>query len=165
VFEAIAMLQHEGYDIDLAVAAMSGRAELAEHWRKETQLAKDTVQLLPTLSDAELRQAYTQADIHCMPSTGEGFGIPVIEAARCGTPNVLSPLPVFRELVGDDAIYTSSLKAESIAQGISECLESDTCAMVQRAQRRAEAFLFNSVDSRRAAPALQVIAQMAVSRR
>jgi glycosyltransferase involved in cell wall biosynthesis len=165
VFEAIAMLQHEGYDVDLAVAAMSGRAELAEHWRKETRLAKDAFQLLPALSDAELRQAYAQADIHCMPSTGEGFGIPVIEAARCGTPNVLSPLPVFRELIGDDAIYTGSLQAKSIAQGIRECLKSDTRAMVQRAQKRAEEFLFESVDSRHATPALQVIAQMAASRR
>ncbi len=165
LFEATAILRRKGHDVHLAVAAMSGRAELVELWRQETQLAKGALDVLPPLSDSELLQAYAETDVHCMPSTGEGFGIPVIEAARCGTPNVLSPLPVFRELIGDGAIYTSSLRAEDIAHGICECLASDTRAMVERARRRTEAFLFESVDSNQAAPALQAIGDMALSRR
>jgi glycosyltransferase involved in cell wall biosynthesis len=40
-----------------------------------------------------------------MPSFAEGFGLPVIEALRCGTPVIATDLAVYREVVGDIPDY------------------------------------------------------------
>ena len=45
-----------------------------------------TVQFLGEINEAELADHYRMADLFVMPSTGEGFGIVFLEAARCGIP-------------------------------------------------------------------------------
>lgn len=164
VLRAVALLNRRGFNVHLELAAMSERRDLVERWRQEAQLSAGSLTILPQLSDAELRLVYARADAHCMPSTGEGFGIPVVEAARIGTPNVVSPIEVFRELIGEDAIFTASLDAESIADGLLRCLSSDVHPMTQRAMKQAGRFLFDSVHAVYAVPAFQKIASMVDSR-
>jgi glycosyltransferase involved in cell wall biosynthesis len=164
VFEAVSLLKRDGRDVHLMLAAMSAEAELVERWRREAGLSQEALTVLPLLSDEELKQVYAEAAIHCMPSTGEGFGIPVIEAARCGTANVLSPLPVFKELIGNDAIYIDSLGAESVARALAECLAADVGPIKERARDRTERFLFESVHSSDAIPVFRAIEEMALSR-
>ena len=43
---------------------------------------------------------YASLDVHLLSSYGEGFGIPVVEAAACGTPSIVSDGTAQRELVG-----------------------------------------------------------------
>jgi glycosyltransferase involved in cell wall biosynthesis len=54
-----------------------------------------------------LAAIYRQAILVLLPSDGEGFGLPVIEAMACGTPVVASDLSVLREVGGDAASYSS----------------------------------------------------------
>jgi len=165
VLRAVALLNERGAETHLVLAAMSGQLKLVEEWRQETQLTSAALTVLPSLSDEALRQVYAESDVHCMPSTGEGFGIPVIEAARCRIPNVLSPLPVFRELLGDHAIFADSLSAESIAEAIRKCMNSDLQEQTACARARSERFLFESVHRRDAVGALERIKDLAASRR
>jgi glycosyltransferase involved in cell wall biosynthesis len=165
VLKAIAILNRKGHAVHLVLASMSTNRALVEQWRQEVGLASDALNVLPSLSDAELKVAYADSDAHCMPSTGEGFGIPVIEAARAGVPNVLSSLPVFCEIMGEDAIYAESLQAETIASSILHCLQSDTQAMTRRARKRTDRYLFESVHRSDAVPALMAIEEMVASHR
>ncbi len=165
LLQAVAMLNQYDYNIHLHLAAMSDKSELVKSWCQQSRLDSKSVTILPPMSDEELHHEYAQADLHCMPSTGEGFGIPVIEAARCGTPNVLSPLSVFRELLGEDAIYAESLNAHAIARAIQQGLATDLREMVSRARQRSESFLFDSVHRQYAAPALSAVERMAASHR
>lgn len=53
------------------------------------------------LSQHLMAGLYTTADVLLMPSMGEGFGIPAIEAQACGTRVIVSNFSAQPELVGD----------------------------------------------------------------
>lgn len=45
---------------------------------------------------------YNMMDVHALPTGGEGFGIPTVEAMACGVPNVITNYTTGYELVGAD---------------------------------------------------------------
>jgi glycosyltransferase involved in cell wall biosynthesis len=157
VIGSIRILKSQGHRVQLLLAAMMHEKKLVHQWLREEHLTDKDVTILPRLTDEELMRLYLTADAHCMPSTGEGFGIPVIEAARCEVPNILSALPVFVELMGEDAIYLKGWSASDIAAAILTCLDSDNSMMISRARDRTDAFLFDVVHDRDAIPALTAI--------
>jgi len=69
-------------------------------------------------SEAELIWFYRQARALVFPSLAEGFGLPVVEAARFGCPLLLSDLPVFREIAPSGAIFFDPRNEESLAKKI-----------------------------------------------
>lgn len=52
------------------------------------------------LSDADVRSLYQMADALFFPSTGEGFGLPLVEAAAHRLPVFCSNIPAHREVLG-----------------------------------------------------------------
>ncbi len=56
-------------------------------------------------NEIQLYSLYKNAVAFIFPSYAEGFGIPVLEAMRAGTPALLSDIPVFKEIAGDSAAY------------------------------------------------------------
>jgi glycosyltransferase involved in cell wall biosynthesis len=60
---------------------------------------------LPMLERRVLAAAYRRATCVLLPSDSEGFGLPVLEAMACGTPVIVSDLPVLREVGGSAAYY------------------------------------------------------------
>jgi glycosyltransferase involved in cell wall biosynthesis len=80
-------------------AASSVRSEIA-------RLGLEDAVLLPGfVSDEALACLYSEATALVIPSLGEGFGLPAVEAAACGAPAILSDLPAHRESLGDAALY------------------------------------------------------------
>src|SRR3989344_4972024 len=71
------------------------------------QLAGDRVEFFKNLPRKELIRLLKQADIFCLPSVVEGFGIATIEAMACGLPAVLADIPVNREVTrnGQGAVF------------------------------------------------------------
>jgi len=51
-------------------------------------------------------------------SEGEGFGLPLIEAAQHGVPIIARDLPVFREVAGDGAYYFNGKDSEDVAGAV-----------------------------------------------
>jgi glycosyltransferase-like protein len=60
-----------------------------------------SVALLGRVPSAEMPTLYQAADALAYPSTREGFGLAVLEAATAGLPAVVSDLPVLREVLED----------------------------------------------------------------
>jgi glycosyltransferase involved in cell wall biosynthesis len=60
---------------------------------------------LPVLRPRVLAAVYRRAALTLLPSEREGFGLPLAESLRCGTPVVASDIPVLREVGGAAASY------------------------------------------------------------
>jgi glycosyltransferase involved in cell wall biosynthesis len=67
------------------------------------------------ISDDALACLYTAGSAAVVPSLSEGFGLPAVEAAACGTPVVLSDLAPHRETLGDAALFFAPRDARSLA--------------------------------------------------
>jgi GT2 family glycosyltransferase len=75
------------------------------------------------VSDEELGELYQNAYAMVLVSLAEGFGLPLVEAAACGTPHlVVSDIPVFRWICGDAAHYVEPSEVDSIADGLRQVL-------------------------------------------
>jgi glycosyltransferase involved in cell wall biosynthesis len=66
---------------------------------------RDSIVVMPNLTREVLAAVYRRATLVLLPSEREGFGLPVVEAMACGTPVVVSDLPVLHEVGGDAAVY------------------------------------------------------------
>jgi glycosyltransferase involved in cell wall biosynthesis len=73
---------------------------------------ESNVKLLDSVTDGELRWFYENCELLLAPSLTEGFGLPVVEAALCGSRVVCSNIPAFREVGGKSSHYFD-LHAES----------------------------------------------------
>lgn len=58
-----------------------------------------------SLTEVEIRALYSAADALFFPSTGEGFGLPLVEATAHRLPVWCSDLPVHREVLGHTAHF------------------------------------------------------------
>ena len=75
---------------------------------------------LSGVSDTYLDRLYEVADVLLAASEGEGFGLPLIEAAQRGVPIIARDLPVFREVAGEHAYYFPHDDAVELAAAIKE---------------------------------------------
>ena len=53
-------------------------------------------------------------------SEGEGFGLPLIEAAQHKLPIIARDIPVFREVAGEHAYYFNGLEPQALADAIKQ---------------------------------------------
>lgn len=88
---------------------------------RETEMdgaTDDRTVVLGYVSDEERWALLRDARLLLFPSFMEGFGLPIIEAFRVGTPVVASDTPIIRELYGDAVEYVDPHSVEDIARGI-----------------------------------------------
>jgi glycosyltransferase involved in cell wall biosynthesis len=70
------------------------------------------------VSDEEYDAVLRRATAIVTASLDEGFGIPVIEGMRVGTPAVISDIPIFREIGGEAAVYFDPTDDASIVDAV-----------------------------------------------
>ena len=66
----------------------------------------------------EKEALYAGADVFVFPSLYEGFGFPILEAARCGTPVVSSSSSSLPEVAGRAALLVDPLSVDEIAEAV-----------------------------------------------
>lgn len=69
-------------------------------------------------SDEDYFAALVDATALVTASLDEGFGIPVVEAMRVGTPVIVSDIPIFREIGADAALYVDPHEADAFARAV-----------------------------------------------
>lgn len=86
--------------------------------------------------ETAIGEFYQNADLFLFPSLLEGFGFPPLEAMACGTPALVSDIPVLREILGEAAFY-STPTAQDFAEKITQLIQSPN----QLAEKREEALV------------------------
>ncbi len=77
------------------------------------------------LSQTELQNAYSQADILLFCSTIEGFGMPILEAQTVGRVVITSPISSMPEVGGDAVCYADPFNVNDIRIAIDKVIEND----------------------------------------
>ena len=104
--------------------------------------AKDAVHFIGYVPDEDMPALYSTAELFVFPTLYEGFGIPVIEAQRCGTPVLTSNVSALPEVGGDGAAYVDPYDVKDIAQGMKELLQNEEWKqnLIERGSINAERF-------------------------
>jgi glycosyltransferase involved in cell wall biosynthesis len=92
---------------------------------KELKL-QDNVHLLSSINDGELSWLYQQCQSFIMPSSIEGFCLPLAEAMYSSCKVVCSDIPIFREIGSAECLYFSlqDNPIGNLAQAISQIIQS-----------------------------------------
>ena len=77
---------------------------------------RSRVHFLGQIGDEELATLYNAARFFVFPSLYEGFGLPPLEAMRCGTPVACSNTTSLPEVVGDAALTFDPLDDRQVAE-------------------------------------------------
>lgn len=90
---------------------------------------------LEDLGDEALAEIYASATCLIAASEGEGFGLPLVEAAQFGLPILARDIPVFREVGGRHAHFFRAGTAGELAQAIREWLAAFAAGIYERSDQ------------------------------
>lgn len=123
--QACELLWRSGVDINLVIVGHFGwlmesfAANLAKHEERKRRLF-----WIEDADDGELHAIYQASTLLLAASWGEGYGLPLIEAARHGLPVLARDLPVFREVMQQRATYFKASSAAELADALRDWLAS-----------------------------------------
>ncbi len=101
------------------------------------------VTALGAVSDGEMKALYENALCFAFPSRYEGFGLPPLEAMRCGCPVVASNAASLPEVCGDAALYMDPDDVEALRRHIGAYADSSELRDAYRARGAAQAARFS----------------------
>ena len=116
VWDAFEHLWKSGADVNLVIVGKQGWLvdDLCKKLRSHAEL-NQRLFWLEGISDEYLEKVYAASTCLVAASYGEGFGLPLIEAAQHGLPILARDIPVFREVAGDYAAYFNAETPNELA--------------------------------------------------
>lgn len=103
LIEAFSIVRREVPEALLMIGGCRGGAyEKAVKEQAEELGLSDAVEFFPFVGKTEKTQRLQSAWVNVLPSTKEGWGMSVLEAAACETPSVAYNVPGLRDAVRDD---------------------------------------------------------------
>lgn len=119
VLEAFELLWGEGLEVNLVIVGKAGWMVdgLMERIKNHAQQNRNLF-WLGACSDEVLEGLYRSSDALIAASQGEGFGLPLIEAAYYEIPIVARNIPVFREVAGEHAYYFDASSSRELADSL-----------------------------------------------
>lgn len=159
LLEAFALLQRTRPELKLAVVGATGWGTEPFHQRLRELQLEESVVLCGSVSEDDLRALYSAAAVFVYPSLYEGFGLPPLEAMRCGTPVAAADATAIPEVVGDAAVRFDPLDVEAMAAALAAVLDDRDLAsrLVAAGLERARQFSWRTA----AAAYLRLFAELA----
>ncbi len=117
--DAFERLWNKGANCELLIAGNPGWLvlDLVYRLRRHPEAGK-RLHWIEGGGDASLLAAYRDSSALLAASWGEGFGLPLVEAAAHGLPILARDLPVFREVAGVGADYFTGASGTELAAAI-----------------------------------------------
>lgn len=121
--DAFERLWARGVDVNLVIVGKQGWTVevLVGRLQQHAELGKRLF-WLKGISDEYLEKVYAASACLIAASEGEGFGLPLIEAASHKLPIIARGLPVFREIAGEHACYFDGLEPDKLAVAVENWL-------------------------------------------
>lgn len=88
----------------------------------DTLRLRDRIRQIGYVEEQDMPALYTLADAYVYPSLYEGFGLPILEAMRCGCPVVASNASSVPEVAGDAAILVDPYNVDAMTAAIQTVL-------------------------------------------
>lgn len=129
---AFEQLWQAGEKLNLVIVGKQGWMveTLVERLRSHSELGKQ-LYWLEGISDEYLEKIYAACSALIAASEGEGFGLPLVEAAQHNLPIIARDIPVFREVAGEHALFfPNNSTPESLEKTIKSWLalyHADSC--------------------------------------
>lgn len=126
IIEAFSLVSKRNQNIDLVIAGIKGEKEqqsLKEYADKFEVF--DKVKILGYVTDEELVNLYNKAQVFVFISLYEGFGLPVLEAMKCGAPVIVSNTSSLPEVVGEAGIIIDLKNENDLAESILKVVENE----------------------------------------
>lgn len=119
--QAFDRLWADGHDVNLVIAGKLGwmMESFGEQLRAHP-MRGERLHWVTGITDHELQVLYKSTDVLLAASEGEGFGLPIIEAALHDVPVIARDIPVFREVAGDAALYFDGASEDGLKESILE---------------------------------------------
>lgn len=133
---------YEGVRLALVGAKGWKYEEVFSEIEKDQSLRKKIV-FTGQVSDLELSALYTGAIAFVYPSLLEGFGLPPLEAMKCGVPVIASNNTSLPEVVGDAGILVDPFDEDAIFNAMRAILESSELQQELREKGLARASMFS----------------------
>ncbi len=133
--------EQNSHQLVLVGKARRGEASLLDSLKTIANSRK--VIRLNSLSESDLKLLYQCADIFVLPSSYEGFGLPVLEAMMAGVPVVTSRMASLPELGGEWVEYVDTPSSQNLLSAISNVMalsKEQRAKRVARARERAKGF-------------------------
>ena len=120
---AFEQLWAKGMDVNLIIVGKQGwkRETLVEALQRHPERGKRLF-WLEGISDEYLEKVYAASTCLIAPSEGEGFGLPLIEAAQHNLPIIARDIPVFHEVAEEHAFYFNGKEPDDLAKALREWL-------------------------------------------
>ena len=123
--DSFTVLWERGIDVKLLIVGKRGWKvdSFVERLKTHPENGKRLI-WLEGPQDAVLQNIYLNASCLLAASEGEGFGLPIIEAARHGLPIIARDLAVFREVAGANAVYfRDELGADVVSDAVEQWIK------------------------------------------
>lgn len=133
VLDAFERFWSEGGDGTLVIAGKQGWGvdAFCARLRKHPESGKSLI-WLDNATDGQLQKLYSTCSCLIAASEGEGFGLPLIEAARHDLPILARDIPVFREVAGEFATYFDGSNPDNLRHALEEWLVTDQAGNLPR---------------------------------
>lgn len=140
LIQAFDYAKRDGIPQDLIIAGEYGW-KFSQSKAFEKIQHKNAVKFIGFVPDDDMPALYSAADAFLFPTLYEGFGIPIIEAQRCGTPVLTSNQSSLPEVGADSAIYVDPYDVEDIYRGIMDIsLMNDGSILIKKGYENAEKY-------------------------
>jgi glycosyltransferase involved in cell wall biosynthesis len=122
LIEAFAKIKPHHPNTKLVIAGKKGWKSEGIYKMIDELGLKGDIHFLGYVTEDELAKLYNLAKIFAYPSLYEGFGIPPLEAMKCGCPVVTSNISSLPEVVGDAAFLIDPNSVEDIKNALHKLL-------------------------------------------